>query len=525
MSAAVEAAIIVTKGRDVVAVAHKHWYLSDLLMGWVPTDLAQDRLISRLALDSRQVRPGALFFACCGKRQAGHDYISAAVEKGAVAVVYDPLITLPAALQTRLQAQRIPLISLPDAGVSVGRIAARFYAEPSHQVRVTGVTGTNGKTSVSHFLAQALHQEKAPCGLIGTLGKGLVGALQSSELTTPDAVTIQEQLARMRAAGAPCAVMEVSSHALDQGRVGGVVFDTAIFTNLTHDHLDYHGNMACYEAAKARLFQESGLRYAVINVDDPVGCTLLRNLPSGVKAISYGLANRRADLQVSRLHGSPLGMTMNIQGVWGEGELHCSLLGRFNAYNLLAALGGLLAGGIPFTEALQRLSQTRAVVGRMEPLGGQGKEPLVVVDYAHTPDALEQALRFLRAHLEPGGRLWCVFGCGGARDRGKRPLMGAIAKSLADFVIVTDDNPRDEDPIQIVVDILAGIDDPDSVYTFRDRAEAIARAVQMAGPRDIVLIAGKGHEDYQQIGSERCAYSDREQVQQALQQCRGAWRQ
>lgn len=496
----------------------RYWHLSELLAGWVSVEVAPEQQISSLSLDSRRVKPGALFLACCGRRQSGHGYISVAVDRGAVAVVYDPLITIPAELQMRLRGQRIPLMPLPDAGVLAGRIAARFYAQPSCQVRVAGVTGTNGKTSVSHFLAQALHQKKAPCGLMGTLGVGLAGAVKPSELTTPDAVTVQEQLAEMRDAGAPWAVMEVSSHALDQGRVSGVIFDTAIFTNLSRDHLDYHGDMASYKAAKAQLFREGGLRHAVINVDDPVGCALLTNLPAGVAAISYGLTNRRADLQVSKLRCNRSGMAMSIRSARGEGELHCSLLGQFNAYNLLAALGGLLVAGIPFAEALQRLSQTRPVVGRMESFGGQEKEPLVVVDYAHTPAALEQALRSLRGHLDRNGQLWCVFGCGGARDRGKRPLMGAIAESLADFVVLTDDNPRDEGPIRIIIDILSGIDDPDSVYKFRNRTEAITRAVQLASPKDIVLIAGKGHEDYQQVGSERRPYSDREQVQRALQQ-------
>lgn len=496
----------------------RYWDLSELLADWVSIELAPAQQINGLSLDSRRVKPGVLFFACCGRRQSGHDYISAAVDRGAVAVVYDPRITIPTELRTRLRGQGIPLVPLPNAGALAGRIAARFYAQPSCRVRVAGVTGTNGKTSVSHFLAQALHQQKAPCGLMGTLGVGLAGAAaKPSELTTPDAVTIQEQLAEMRDAGAPWAVMEVSSHALDQGRVSDVIFDTAIFTNLSRDHLDYHGDMASYEAAKARLFREGELRHAVINVDDPVGCALLANLPAGVAAISYGLTNPCADLRADTIRCSRLGMAMDIRGAWGEGDLHCSLLGRFNAYNLLAALGGLLAAGIPFDEALRRLSQTWPVVGRMESFGGQEKEPLVVVDYAHTPDALEQALRSLRAHLNHG-QLWCVFGCGGSRDRGKRPLMGAIAESLADFVVLTDDNPRDEDPIQIIIDTLAGIDNPDSVYKFRSRAEAIARAVQLAGPKDIVLIAGKGHEDYQQVGFERRPYSDREQVQQALRQ-------
>lgn len=495
-------------------------WLSDLLAGLVSVGTAQDRRINRLSLDSRRVGPGTLFFACQGTRQSGHDYIGAAVGKGAVAVAYDPIIPLSSVVHAGLQAQDVPLIALPDLGARLGVIADRFYLRPSQQLCVMGVTGTNGKTSVSHFLAQALHQQEAPCGLIGTLGVGLMGALKPSQLTTPDAVTVQEQLAVTRAAGGRYAVMEVTSHALEQGRVNGVIFNTAIFTNLSREHLDYHGDMTRYGAAKFRLFGQPGLRHAVINVDDTAGEAFLAHLPAEVTVISYGLTNPQASLRVNELHCDRRGIVMNIQGPWGEGELICPLLGRFNAYNLLAALGGLLTTGMPFTEALQRLSQVQAVAGRMEPMGGAAGEPLLVVDYAHTPDALEQALCSLRAHLEPGARLWCVFGCGGNRDRGKRPLMGAVAERWADFVMLTDDNPRDEDSCQIIIEILSGMEAPDRVYQLRDRAEAISRAVELAGSKDIVLIAGKGHEEYQQVGTEQRPFSDREQAQQALQQRR-----
>ncbi|QBQ56415.1 UDP-N-acetylmuramoyl-L-alanyl-D-glutamate--2,6-diaminopimelate ligase [Nitrosococcus wardiae] len=499
-------------------------WLSALLAELVSVGVAQDRRINRLSLDSRRVGPGALFLACRGMRQSGHDYIGAAVGQGAVAVVYDPIIPLSPLIHAGLQAQKVPLIALPDLGARVGVIAARFYLQPSQKLCVIGVTGTNGKTSVSHFLAQALHQQETPCGLMGTLGRGLIGTLQPSPLTTPDAVTVQEQLAATRAAGGRYAVMEVSSHALEQGRINGVVFNTAIFTNLSREHLDYHGDMSRYRAAKFRLFGQPGLRHAVINVDDATGKGFLAHLPAEVAVISYGLTNPQASLRANEFHCDRRGIVMNIQGPWGEGELVCPLLGRFNAYNLLATLGGLLTTGMPFAEALRRLSQVRAVAGRMEPMGGVEGEPLLVVDYAHTPDALEQALRSLRAHLEPGARLWCVFGCGGNRDRGKRPLMGAVAERWADFVMLTDDNPRDEDPCQIITEILSGVEMPDRVYQLRDRAEAIIRAVQLAGPKDIVLIAGKGHEEYQQVSAEQRPFSDRKQAQQALQQRRGGLR-
>ncbi|ADJ27192.1 UDP-N-acetylmuramoyl-L-alanyl-D-glutamate--2,6-diaminopimelate ligase [Nitrosococcus watsonii] len=512
------------RGAMVMASGDRSCCLSDLLAEWVPIGAVRERRISSLSLDSRQVVPGALFFACQGTQQSGHGYIGAAVNQGAAAIVYDPVIPVSPVIQTQLQVQNIPLIPLPDLDSRLGIIANRFYLQPSRQFCVLGVTGTNGKTSVSHFLAQALHRQEVPCGLIGTLGRGVVDALQPSSLTTPDAITVQEQLAAMVASKARYAVLEVSSHALGQGRVSGVAFNIAIFTNLSREHLDYHGDMARYEAAKFRLFNQPGLRHAVINGDDAAGRAFLANLPPEVKAISYGLMNPQASLHTGKLRCDRHGIAMTIQSAWGEGQLTCPLLGRFNAYNLLAALGGLLAVGMPFTEALQRLSQVRAVVGRMESLGGEEGEPLLVVDYAHTPDALEQVLRSLRAHLGPGGRLWCVFGCGGNRDRGKRPLMGAAAERLADFVMLTDDNPRNEDPIQIIVDILSGIDDPDRVYQFRNRSEAIIRATQLAEPEDIVLIAGKGHEEYQQIGAEQRPFSDREQAQQALRQRQGELR-
>jgi UDP-N-acetylmuramoyl-L-alanyl-D-glutamate--2,6-diaminopimelate ligase len=497
--------------------------LSELLAGVVPCGGAQDRKIKGLALDSRQVTQGALFLACQGKRSSGHEFIGAAVDQGAVAVIYDPAVPLPLSIQNKLQAQKIPAVAIPALGSMAGIIAAHFYGQPSQQVRVTGVTGTNGKTSVSHFLAEALHQRAAPCGLMGTLGLGLIGAMQPGELTTPDAVTVQAWLAAARNAGAHYAVMEVSSHALDQGRVNGVSFDTAIFTNLSHEHLDYHGDMAHYLAAKARLFQRSELKQAVINIDDVAGSVLLANLPATVAVIRYSLTYPQAELWASEIRCDRSGITMHIKGPGGEGRLNCPLLGRFNAYNLLAALGGLVAMGMPFMEALQRLSLARPAAGRMEVLSGQERKPLVIVDYAHTPDALEQVLRSLRAHLEPGGYLWCVFGCGGERDSGKRPLMGAIAERWADFVVLTNDNPRQEKPAQIVTDILAGLKEPGRAYKIQDRAEAIGKAVELAGPRDMVLIAGKGHEAYQQVGGERYPLSDRELAWKALQQWSAAW--
>jgi UDP-N-acetylmuramoyl-L-alanyl-D-glutamate--2,6-diaminopimelate ligase len=312
--------------------------------------------------------------------------------------------------------------------------------------------------------------------------------------------------------------MEVSSHALDQGRVAGVSFDVALFTNLSRDHLDYHGDMASYAAAKQQLFHAPGLRYAVVNGDDPFGREILANLRPGVSAVSYGLgAAVAADLL--HVHGSieqqsRAGLTLAVSSHWGDGRLQVPLLGRFNASNVLAVLATLLVAGTPVTEALQRLAALRPVAGRMECFSGDGRRPLVVVDYAHTPDAMEQVLVALRAHCR--GRLWCVFGCGGDRDRGKRAMMGAAAVRLADQVIVTDDNPRSEDPEQIAADIMSGIDNVNGVQIIHDRSHAITTAIEQAGGDDVVLVAGKGHETTQHIGACKLPFRDQDEVRRHL---------
>ena len=335
--------------------------------------------------------------------------------------------------------------------------------------------------------------------------------------TTPDALTLHALLNDMRAQGARSVVMEASSHGLEQGRVNHVAFDTAIFTNLSRDHLDYHLTMAAYAAAKRRLFLMPGLKKAVINTDDVYGRELLAALPASVHSVAYGLTPIHPELRShagvwgSNVQLSMNGFEMDVSSPWGEGHLCSPLLGRFNASNLLAVLAVLLLNGIPLAEALRRVAEINTIPGRMERFSAVGK-PLVVVDYAHTPDALTQVLSTLREHLTRGARLWCVFGCGGERDCGKRPLMGAAAEQLADYVVITDDNPRHEDPLGIITDILAGLANPDGVYIQRLRAEAIAFAITYARPGDIVLVAGKGHESHQQIGAQKFPFSDRQRV-------------
>ncbi|OGT21308.1 MAG: UDP-N-acetylmuramoyl-L-alanyl-D-glutamate--2,6-diaminopimelate ligase [Gammaproteobacteria bacterium RBG_16_57_12] len=489
------------------------WRLSDLLQGIAVLPPAADRKILGLNIDSRKVRAGDLFIACTGTKTHGREYISQAVQNGAQAVLLEraaDVVPDEAALQAHYG---VPVITVVGLGRLVSTIAGRFYGHPSLQMTLVGVTGTNGKTSCSQFIAQALSHDE-PCGVIGTLGNGLFGQLAETGHTTPDPVTLQALLVDFYRAGARQAVMEVSSHGLEQGRVAGLAFDVAVFTNLSREHLDYHGNMAAYGRAKRALFEMPGLQYAVINHDDAYGRELLASLPVGVKAISYGLdLAGRAMIRGGELRLSRQGLAMKVATPWGEGLLRSTLLGRFNASNLLAALAVLLVLDIPLTQALQRLSGVRTVPGRMEAYGGDQHHPLVVVDYAHTPDALQQVLLALREHCK--GELWCVFGCGGNRDKGKRPQMGEIAARCADRIIITDDNPRHEDADGIVADILAGMGEFKPAV-IRDRAAAIRQAVSAARPEDVVLIAGKGHEDYQLVGDSKLAFSDSAQVQALL---------
>lgn len=487
--------------------------LGELLAGIVAVPAYEDVVVAGLQLDSRAVRPGDLFLACKGARTHGIDHVSEALRHGAVAVVYDP------ERATGVHPLGVPAIAVASLGDKVGVIADRFYHHPSAMLRVIGVTGTNGKTSCSHYLSQALNRKGATCGLIGTLGSGLHGALRAGRHTTPDALAVQAILSELHGAGAQAAVMEVSSHALDQGRVNGVAFHQAIFTNLSRDHLDYHGDMLNYEAAKRRLFHWADLGSAVVNADDSAGRRLLRALPAGVRAIAYSLNAEASQSLTATAAGIPIahlwatdvtlsldGLSLKLDGDWGQGSVSAPLIGRFNASNLLATLAALLAEGWTLDHATRRLAHTRAVAGRMERFRATGR-PLLVVDYAHTPDALEQALLAAREHTP--GQLWCVFGCGGERDPGKRPEMGAIAERLADRVVITDDNPRGEAGDAIVADIRGGLKAPDQVSVERDRQRAIHAAYAAADVGDVVLVAGKGHEDYQEVAGQRLPYSDR----------------
>ena len=473
--------------------------LSQLLAGMGVVPPSQDVLIQGISTDSRQVQPGWLFLAAPGVRGDGRDFIAGAVARGAAAVVYEQKNS-PADLP-------VPAIPIMDLNQRVGVIADRFFGSPSHRLFVVGVTGTNGKTTCTHLLAQALDTDTRRCGLIGTLGAGFPGALDTGTHTTPDAISVQALLAGFVQSRAASVCMEVSSHALVQGRVQGVAFDVAVFTNLTRDHLDDHGSMQDYAAAKTRLFEFDSLRAAVINQDDELGRALIEQTARRIKVTSFGFT--QGDVHATQVIAAPEGLTLEVVTPAGATCVRSPLLGRFNAANLLAVLAVLLESGMDLKVAAARLSEAQPVAGRMERFGGQPGKPLVVVDYAHTPDALAHALAALREHAQ--GRVWCVFGCGGDRDRGKRPQMGGIAEKLADVVILTDDNPRHEPAQQIIDDILAGMCTAPTVV--HDRAHAIQQAVAAAGGGDMVLIAGKGHEDYQQVGDKRYPYSDRGVVQ------------
>lgn len=496
--------------------------LGALLAGLAPLTGADARPVAGLALDSRAVGPGDLFLACPGTHHRGHEHIAEALRKGATAVAFDRALPPEALVNCGPLADRrgAVLVGVADLAGRAGEIAARFYGHPSREMATVGITGTNGKTSCCHYLAQALGDKGPPAGVIGTLGYGPYGALAPAALTTPDPAALQAILAELRDRGTRHVVMEASSHGLVQGRLNGVAFDVALFTNLTRDHLDYHGDMERYAAAKARLFAMPGLSHGVINGDDPFGRRVLASLPAHVKPLVYALEGGEAvrsgaaQIRSAALHLDRAGLRMTVRTPWGEGHLRSPLIGRFNAANLLGSLGVLLALGLPLDEALTRLAAVRTVPGRMERFGGRAGQPLTVVDYAHTPDALEQALTALRAHT--GGRLWCVFGCGGERDPGKRPLMGAVAARLADRVVVTDDNPRGEPGAAIIRQILAGMGEPSAAAVINDRAAAIAHAIENAGADDVVLVAGKGHEDYQLAGDRRRPFSDRRTVGELL---------
>lgn len=465
--------------------------------------------VNGLALDSRRVQPGDVFLACRGAQHDGRAFIPAAIKAGAIAVVVEDVLP-PLLQQAHLT---VPVVVVPGLAQQLSLIAARFYGHPDRALELIGITGTNGKTSVSHYIAQALTEHQHGCGLFGTLGYGVYGQLQPALTTTPDPVTLQAMLADLVVSGQRYAALEVSSHALVQGRVNAVQFNTAVLTNISRDHLDYHADMADYAAAKRRLFVQPGLQHAVLNVDDDYGRAWATELRGRIKVITYAL-QPDADISGELLAESRAGMTLRLHTPWGNSDLNVPLAGHFNISNVLATAAVLGLHGLAFTDICTSLERLRAPAGRMQRFG-HTNSPLVVVDYAHTPDALAQALQSLKSQCH--GRLWCVFGCGGDRDKGKRPLMGAAAGAYADKIILTSDNPRHEAPQQIIADILHGIESQQNTSQIPDRKSAIQQAIDAATADDIVLIAGKGHEQYQEIAGQRRPFSDQEVVQTCLQ--------
>jgi UDP-N-acetylmuramoyl-L-alanyl-D-glutamate--2,6-diaminopimelate ligase len=487
--------------------------LARLLEGLAP--VPQDVTVSDLTQDGRAARPGCAFLAVNGTHEHGLKYAPQAVANGARAVLWEPA---PVAVVPDLPSD-IVVARVPALREHASTIADRFFGAPSRSLSVAGITGTNGKTTCAYLLAQALELAGRPAAYMGTIGIGRPKALAASALTTGDAVTVQRRLAELRAEGAGSVAMEVSSHAIDQCRVGAVRFRTAAFTNLTRDHLDYHGSMDSYGATKARLFTREDLVSRVVNLDDAFGRQLAID-PRGrgrliVTSRGHHSHARAAAGFVRAMHveNSSRGIDLEFDSSWGAGAVSSTLVGDFNVDNLLTVTAILLDWGLTPEQAMQALARVHAAPGRMETFGG-GRAPLAIVDYAHTPDALRKALSAARAHCS--GRLTVVFGCGGDRDAGKRAVMGEIAAELADDIVITDDNPRTESPEAIVAGIAAGIPAGRPYRIEHDRGRAIRETLVDAGAQDVVVIAGKGHEDYQVYGTERHAFSDQKVVAAAL---------
>lgn len=492
--------------------------LSDLLrMIDADTSLAFDPIITGVANDSRRVRPGYLFIAASGATGHGSAYIRDAVARGAVAVFVD------GKYEADGLSDGVALLELPDLDQQLGRIGHQFFGKPSDHLNIIACTGTDGKTTVCQLLSQVLPK----CGLIGTEGAGFLGQLQPLENTTPGVLLMHQLLAEMLNDKAQYVAMEASSHGIDQGRLQSVHLDTAIFTNLGRDHLDYHGSHQHYAAAKKQLFGWPGLKHAIINADDPVGQEIMAVVPSDVEVVSYGLTQGDVIGHIRELTAA--GIEVDVETPWGAGRMTSALIGRFNVSNLLAVLSCLLVHGVALEEALQRIAKCQPIAGRFEKLERLSGQPTVIIDYAHNPNSLTVVLDTVKEMMMDGHassettdgtapKLVCVFGCGGDRDQGKRAMMGRIASERCDAVIITDDNPRSENPTAIVEQIMSGVDlaKCSQVGVIHDRAVAIQTAIVNAGSADIVVVAGKGNESYQITGEQTVSFSDRDVALDAL---------
>ena len=483
--------------------------------------------ITNLVADSRQIKPGDTFMAYAGENHDAREYIPQAIVSGANAVLWDShhFAWNPS--------WKLPSLAIADLRAKAGLIASYVYGDPSKKLQLVGITGTNGKTSCSHWYAQAMTLLQRKTAVMGTMGNGFEGALEPTINTTPDAVVMHGLFAQYVRNGAEGVAMEVSSHGIAQGRINGATFSVAVLTNLSRDHLDYHKDMDAYAATKAKLFMLSGLKYVVLNLDDILGVELLRQLENKpVQVIGYGFikqenithSDRIKMLLGSNLKVSISGLEFNSEYEGCKETLKTELMGRFNAANLLAVVAAMLAGGIKLSDAVGSLQHVKTISGRMEKFGGRS-QPVVIVDYAHTPDALEKALSTLREILrntvqstsaeKRKARLFCVVGCGGERDSGKRALIGEVATRLADEVVFTSDNPRGEDPRAILEDMIAGAVNK-NYQIEENRALAIYQALYSARQGSIVLLAGKGHETFQEINGEKIPFSDAATVQQIL---------
>lgn len=482
--------------------------LGELLPGC--PDQWQRIVLSALVVDSRQVSPGAGFIAVAGTHYNAREHIPAAIAAGAAVVLTeaDSHFTLNTVIN------HVPVLAVPELGALLGSLAARWYQQPSQALTVLATTGTNGKTSIANLLAGACSALGQRAAVIGTLGNGFPGELMPAVFTTPDPLQLQGLLAAFRDNGASVVALEASSHGLSQGRLTGTRIHTALFTNLTRDHLDYHGDMASYAASKALLFRWPDLCAAVINADDAYAADMQAALGTNVRCIRYSLqADSTVELVAESVAATLDGLRIVLRTAEQTVTLKSPLIGRFNASNLLAVVGGLLSIGHELESIIKALANVTPIPGRMQCLR-EANTPLAVVDYAHTPDALEQALKAAREHTE--GKLWVVFGCGGGRDTGKRPEMGRVAAALADHVVITTDNPREEDPQAILDHVRSGMPAQCAVRCVLDRGEAIAQVLATAACDDVVLIAGKGHETYQEVHGVRTPFSDVEQVRVAL---------
>jgi UDP-N-acetylmuramoyl-L-alanyl-D-glutamate--2,6-diaminopimelate ligase len=468
-------------------------------------ELSHEQNIVGITADSRNVSAGYLFVAMKGDATDGHQYIRSAVELGAVAVLVEDK-------SYAMQAMGVPVIHVPGIRQDLGVIASVFFDLPTQALQIIGVTGTNGKTSITHYFKQLLQLMDKSCGVVGTLGVSYANKHYSTANTTPDAVMLQQYFAQMKESDVQFAAMEVSSHALQQYRCAGVKFDTAIMSNVTHDHLDYHGTMQNYLNAKLKLFQAPGLRVAIVNADDASYATIKTVLEKNVKCRSYSIDGNTADYQLKNIMSHSAGYQAKLHVEGREYDFSIGLLGDFNLSNVLAAVIAVVEQGISVEKVVALLPQLMPVPGRME-LVKNNKNIVAVVDYAHTPDALENVLRSLRKQVD--GRIFVVFGCGGDRDKTKRPLMGKVASEFADFVVVTSDNPRTEVAQHILLDIEKGVVNKSCVL-IEDRKLAIQYAVNQAKDKDCVLVAGKGHEKMQIIGGQQLPFDDVEELGFAL---------